>query len=341
MSIKTRHLKIDGMQCDGCEDNISEAVKALPGIHSVKASYAEQTVEVAFEDGLVDAESIARAIEARGYGIEPTKPPPHVMLRRILAFLLLLLLVGGVTFWGKSQMPGVMRMMNPSMDYVLLFGIGFLTGFHCIGMCGALVVGYTDPARAKLRQLLSHLSYGFGKALSYSTLGAGFGLLGATIAITPQMRGIAALAASGFLLIYGLKMLNVFSALRRFALRLPKRANQEIADQLRKHRSPLVSGLLSGLLLGCGPLQAMYVMAAGTGAPFQGAMILLMFCLGTLVPLLGFGIFASLIPAAAMRQLVRVSGVLVIVMASMMVQRGWNMLQTGQVMTMSHPMRMH
>jgi hypothetical protein len=43
------------------------------------------------------------------------------------------------------------------MNYGLLFLVGFLTSFHCVGMCGPLVIGYTaksaklgadDPAMA-------------------------------------------------------------------------------------------------------------------------------------------------------------------------------------------------
>jgi len=233
-----------------------------------------------------------------------------------------------------------MQQIKPQMSYALLFTIGFLTGFHCIGMCGGFVVGYTDATLSKARQLLAHLSYAFGKTLSYTILGAGFGLLGATIAITPQIRCVAALAASLFLLLYGLKMLNVFSWLRRFTLRLPSSVNRQVAGELRRRRSPLRTGLLTGLLLGCGPLQAMYVMAAGSGDPKQGAMILLMFGLGTLVPLLGFGLFASLLSPAVMRQMVRVSGVLVIAMGLMMAQRGWKMISAGHVThTMSAPLQ--
>jgi sulfite exporter TauE/SafE len=198
-------------------------------------------------------------------------------------------------------------------------------------------VAYTDATKSKARQLLAHLSYAFGKTLSYTVLGAGFGLLGATIAITPQIRGGVALAASVFLLIYGLKMLNVFAFLRRFTLRMPKSVNRAVADEFRKPpRSALRTGLLTGFLLGCGPLQAMYVMAAGSGDPFQGGMILLMFGLGTLLPLLGFGLFASLLSHSAMRQMVHVSGILVIAMGVMMAQRGMMMLKGSHMPAMSN-----
>jgi sulfite exporter TauE/SafE/copper chaperone CopZ len=326
MAISKKQLKIIGMQCTGCEDVICEAIKALPGVQAVSASYTQATMQIQFDDKQLDDDGIQQCLEAKGYSIEKDKSPTLSWLKHGLIFLLLLLVVGGVAFWGKSLMPNVMQQIGPHMDHLMLLGIGFLTGFHCIGMCGAFVVGYTNPQQSKARQLLGHLIYGFGKTFSYSALGAGFGLLGAAIAITPQIRGVVALASSVFLLLYGLKMLNVFSVLRRFTLRLPSSANREIASQLRKHRSPLMTGLLTGLLLGCGPLQAMYVMAAGSGDPVQGATILMLFSLGTLGPLLTFGLFASLLPQGVMRYLLKVSGILVFAMGLMMAQRGWSYL---------------
>ncbi|PPD29953.1 MAG: heavy metal transport/detoxification protein [Methylomonas sp.] len=328
MSITHKQLNIDGMHCTGCEDIICEAVSALPGVQRVNANYKDALVEVAYDTAILGEATISACLAAKGYAVlaAPTGNASHV--KRGLVFLALLLLIGGVAFWGKSLMPAVMQQIKPQMSYAVLLGIGFLTGFHCIGMCGGFVVAYTDATKSKARQLWAHLSYAFGKTLSYTVLGAGFGLLGATIAITPQIRGGVALAASVFLLMYGLKMLNVFVVLRRFTLRMPKSVNRAVADELRKPpRSALRTGLLTGLLLGCGPLQAMYVMAAGSGDPFQGGMILLMFGLGTLVPLLGFGMFASLLSPAAMRQMVNVSGILVIAMGIMMAQRGMMLLK--------------
>lgn len=341
MATQHKHFKVDGMQCAGCEDIIIEAVEQLPGVERVSASYTRQVVDVVYDGNLVEFAAIQQAIGDKGYVVNPPGVRSWQVLRSVLVFLILFGVVGGVAFWGKNQMPAAMQMMTPGAGYAVLFGIGFLTGFHCIGMCGSFVVAYTDASRSKFRQMLAHLSYGAGKVVSYTTLGAGFGLLGATIAITPQIRGVTALAASVFLVLYGLRMLNVFGFLRRFTLRLPGSLNRRINAGMRKQRNALATGLWSGLLLGCGPLQAMYIMAAGSGDPWQGGMILLMFSLGTLLPLWGFGLFATLLSANTMRQLVRVSGVLVIAMGVMMAQRGWQMLKPGHAMKMPQTMMMH
>lgn len=326
MVMVNRQLQVQQMVCVGCEDIINQTAKALPGVVSVKAEFVSGCVAIGYDDSQIDLLEIIKAIEAKGYPVTAEAQKGSGIVTKIAVFILLFMVVGGVALWGKTLMPQIMPLITSNMEDSLLIGVGFLTGFHCIGMCGGFIVAYTNPQHSKWRQLWAHLSYGFGKTFSYSLLGAGFGLLGASIAITPHIRGIAALTASVFLVVYGLKMLGIFAILRRFTLRLPSAATGKINSSLRKHRSPLMTGLLTGLLLGCGPLQAMYVMAAGSGDPLQGAKILFLFGIGTLAPLLGFGMFASVLSANAMHQLVRVSGILVIAMGLMMANRGLSFL---------------
>jgi uncharacterized protein len=332
MALRSETLTIKGMQCAGCEQTIEEALRLLPGMEGAKAHYARGTVDVRFDDELVGLNSIRRAIEDKGYRIpEPVKRSVGRQALNGLIFVLLLLIVGGVAFWGKSLMPDLMKQMSAQVGYAMLFAIGFFTGFHCIGMCGGFVMSYSTAVMPRSTGAIvgANLLYAIGKTTSYVVIGAGFGLLGSLITFTPYMRGVAALAASLFLVIYGLRMLNIFSFLRHFTLRLPAFLAREVANEVRARRLPLVIGLWSGLLLGCGPLQAMYIMAAGTGSPKEGAAILLFFGLGTLLPLLGFGLFASVLSRHVMHTLVHVSGILVFIMGLMMADRGLKLTQSG------------
>ncbi len=297
MPVKSVKLGVGGMHCTGCEETIERAVSGLPGIQSVTASYADSQVLVSFDDIKSDEAAITAAISAAGY--TPSETPATK----------------------RSHLPAWL-IFAAQMSYGLLFVIGVLTGFHCIGMCGSFVVNYARSAETRAQAIRSHVAYGSGKTLSYVTIGAGFGLLGALITITPQMRGIAALLAGVFLLLFGLKMLNVWPALRRLNIRVPAAFTREIASEIHQRKHPFVIGLLNGLLLGCGPLQAMYIMAAGTGDPVQGGILLFFFGLGTLPPLLGYGFFANVLSARAVSEMVRVSGILVIAMGVMMAQRG-------------------
>jgi uncharacterized protein len=328
MAVTSETLTVAGMHCTGCEQAIETAVKPLVGVHSVKADHLQGSVRVDFDPAIVQRSAIESVIRDAGYSPVAAQQGSSTALRWLL-FVGLLLVVGAVAFWGKSQMPGVMQQMNSELGYAVLFGIGFLTGFHCIGMCGSFVVSYADKAANNTQAAVSHFSYGIGKTVSYTVMGAGFGLLGSVLTITPVMRGVAAILAAVFLLLFGLKMLNLIPHMGVLSLRLPTALTSRINQQIQLHQNPLLIGLLSGLLLGCGPLQAMYVMAAGTGSPGEGALLLFFFGLGTLPPLLAFGFFASFLSRKTIHEMIKVSGVLVIVMGLMMLDRGLMMSGSG------------
>ena len=326
---KSRHLKIKGMHCTGCEETIENAVGRLPGVQNVKADYVKQTVDVEFDGKLIADAGIRAAIEEKGYEFDSTSAGGR--LRNGSIFLFFLLLVGGITFWGKSMIPGLVGEMSPNLGHAILFSIGFFTGFHCIGMCGGFVVGYASANGPQLAAstAMRHLMYAIGKTASYAAIGGALGLLGAVMTFTPFMRGVISIAASIFVIIYGLKMLDVFPALRGFTLRLPHFVTKGVANELRGQRNPLMIGLLNGFMLGSGPLQAMYIAAAGTGSPQEGATMLFFFGLGTLIPLMSFGLIASSVPRRILRQLVLASAVLVIAMGLMMADRGLKLTGSG------------
>jgi len=217
-----------------------------------------------------------------------------------------------------------------SVSYGLLFLAGLLTGFHCVGMCGAMVVSYTaNSAKHGETKYGSHLLYGAGKTLSYTTIGALFGVLGAIITFTPYLRGMAGLIAGVFLLLFGLSMLNVFSRFNRFQIKTPKFVMKFIGKSVKNHSHPFMLGLLNGLMIICGPLQAMYILAAGTGSPMEGAKMLFVFGIGTLPVMLGFGMMASTLSRQMAPKLLKVSGVIVITLGIIMLNRGLTMTGSG------------
>lgn len=216
--------------------------------------------------------------------------------------------------------------LSRDMSYGLLFVVGLFTGFHCVGMCGAMVLSYTAKlAGAGRPSYAIHLSYGAGKTLSYTTIGAGFGWLGSIIAFTPLLRGTIGVAAGIFLVLFGLSMLNVLPGLKDFRFRTPPFLLRFIGTQSRKYGHPFVIGLLNGLMILCGPLQALYIMAAGSGSALRGATMLFFFGLGTLPMMTGFGVFAGLVSRQMTPKLIRASAVIVVALGAVMLNRGLKM----------------
>jgi len=174
-----------------------------------------------------------------------------------------------------------------------------------------------------------HLAYGLGKTLSYTIIGAIFGLLGSIIAFTPMMRGIAGIFAGLFLMLFGLKMLNIFPVLRKIQFKTPEFIQKFTYGQRKSHSDPLTIGLLNGLMIACGPLQAIYIMAAGTGSMIEGAKLLFVFALGTLPVMLSFGYVTSFIGAKATHKILKFSGAVVIILGIFMINNGLALTGTG------------
>lgn len=222
---------------------------------------------------------------------------------------------------------GTFDFSREGVSYGLLFVAGLLTGFHCVGMCGALVVGYV--AKASPGSYRGHLLYGLGKTVSYTVIGGLFGALGAIITFTPTLRGIAGVIAGVFLILFGLSMLHVFKGLDRFGFKTPAFVTRHLGQAYRRQNDPFVIGLLNGLMILCGPLQAMYVLAAGTGSAIAGAKALFVFGLGTLPVMLGFGLLASMLSRQMAPKLLKASGYVVLCLGLIMFDRGLVMTGSG------------
>ncbi len=208
---------------------------------------------------------------------------------------------------------------------ILLFLAGILTGFHCVSMCGGFVVSYTAKnAINGYKGFKQHLVYGGSKVMSYAIIGGIFGLIGGVFAFSIKLRGTIAILAGIFMIFYALSMFG-FKFFRRFQFN-PKFLTKAAANANDKARgpfkAPFITGLLNGLFLACGPLQAMYLYAMGTGNFFTGAASLAVFGLGTLPVMLGFGFLATTISHKTTGRILKVSAIIVLILGLIMLNRG-------------------
>ncbi|WP_424360502.1 sulfite exporter TauE/SafE family protein [Methylocystis parvus] len=328
---KTIAFRALGMHCHGCEHVIEASLRKLAGVGIVHADYPTETVTVEYDPARLRFDAIRESVEGNGYKVEEGERPSPSFARRLaliaaaLAGLAALILID--TRWiSAAGAPDIAQ----HMSLWLIFVLGLVTGFHCIGMCGGFVVSYVAAdAEAGRSALPSHLAFGAGKTLSYTVIGALFGAVGAVIAFTPLLRGAAGMAAGLFLIVFGLNMLGLFAPLRRFRLGLPAPLERWVYKEASGRHRPFVIGLLNGLMIACGPLQAMYVMAAGTGSAVEGAKMLMAFGLGTLPVMLAFGAIASMLSSALTHRLLKASGVIVVALGAVMINRGLILTGSG------------
>jgi sulfite exporter TauE/SafE len=267
--------------------------------------------------------------------VHSKRAPPHntfaVMLQRAFVILLCLCGIVGLLFLDRSIGSNTtLPVMKAGVSYGLLLLAGFFTSIHCVGMCGPLVFGYALKAAGRsAHSHLDHILYGIGKTLSYSAIGALFGGLGAAVTFTPMLRGVAGMVAGCFVLLFGLSLLNVFSGLERFHLHTPTAIMRFIRNALKTHHHPFAVGLLNGLMIICGPLQAMYILAAGSGSMVEGARMLFIFGAGTLPLMLGFGFLTTSMSARLAPKIIHASGFIVMALGVVMLNRGLAMTGTG------------
>jgi sulfite exporter TauE/SafE len=172
-------------------------------------------------------------------------------------------------------------------------------------MCGGINLSQCIPHGEAVDEKKSRLStfrpaflYNLGRVISYTAIGfilgfAGLLLGGGSDAGLPTMfQGTLKLFAGAFMVVMGINMLGLFPQLRKLQPRMPKIFARKVGMEKAKNKSPLIVGLLNGLMP-CGPLQSMQIVALASGNPFAGALSMFLFSLGTVPLMLGLGSIVS------------------------------------------------
>jgi uncharacterized protein len=216
-------------------------------------------------------------------------------------------------------------------DHYLAFTTGLLGGFgHCIGMCGPIVASFawkpqSAAGTSTQGQLALHLRYHAGRVMTYALIGAVMGLSGSFVNVAGRIAGaqnIIALVAGIMMVLMGLSIAGLW----RGASWLD-RHNGAVLSAARKILAYPSSSryFLLGLVLGllpCGLSYTVFIAAAGTGGMLPGAMLALLFGLGTMPAVLLFGTLIASFSATLRGRIYRAGGVAVMVMGIVFILRG-------------------
>jgi uncharacterized protein len=319
-------LSIGGMSCAHCEQTIEKGLLKLGGVETVAASFGKGTADVVFDADRVSRLQIEETVASLGYTAEGGKQRTVPKARRtaglllvIAALFILLQTTGAINYLVPS------RLAQAGMSFGMLFVIGLITSVHCVAMCGGInlsqcVTAGEAPA-GKGAALKPAILYNAGRVISYTVIGFAVGALGGVITFSPAAQGALKLLAGLFMVLMGINMLGIFPWLRRLNPRLPKFIAKRIDAQKWRSNSPLVVGLLNGLMP-CGPLQAMQIYALSTGSAFSGALSMLLFSLGTVPLMFGLGALSSVLSRKFTRRVLAVGAILVVVLGLSMLSQG-------------------
>jgi len=340
-AMKNKRLRINGMTCISCQQKIDRSLRKLPGIHRVKVSYSTGLAEVSYDPAIASLADIIAAIEKAGYQVTNSQILQSPNLTR---FAGLLLIIAALYF--LLQRFSVLNLLAPSqlasadISFGMLFVIGLLTSVHCVAMCGGINLSQCLPretstmADSSSSTLRSSLLYNAGRVMSYTAVGFVVGALGSALTFSNTLQGILKILAGIFMVIMGINMLGLFPWLRRLSPHLPRFLSQWSDNGRLKSSSPLIVGLLNGLMP-CGPLQAMQIYALSTGNPLTGALSMFIFSLGTVPLMFGLGVLTSALGKKYTRKIMTAGAVLVVVLGLAMFSQGWTL--SGLTMSKQGP----
>ena len=315
MKTECCEIRIRGMICSSCTDEVSGMLLRTKGVVKATVSYRKAMAEVSYDPALVSPDELERRIKALGY--ETGERSRAERLLDLGCAALTVLLVWLLLRWGGA---------SPKIgggSFGALFLVGLSTSPHCLGMCGGILLSACHGGEGRKAQLGAALGYNGGRMISYTALGAVFGALGTVLTYTLSMKSMLFTMLGLVVALLGLNMWGLLPALPS----LPDEAGTacRLPDKFRR-QTPLLVGLLTGLMP-CGALYAAWLCAMSSGSAGNGALLMLAFSLGTVPLMLLFASLGALLPRGWTKYLRKLGAVLVTSMGLKMLIGGLLLLQ--------------
>ena len=323
--MKKKKLYISGMHCSSCQTAIETEVKNLDGIKKINVNLNTEDAEIEYDEKRVDLEKIKKAIANLNYKISE-KPQKKAKKKGLIAIIILIILfvIGYVIIKQLGLLEVLSKLNEKNISYWLIFIIGLLASFHCVGMCGGIVVTYsTSNINNKNKSLKPHFGYNLGRLISYTTIGGVLGGFGSFFGVNPNFTGTVVLVAGILMILMGLSLFTHNKYLEKIKIKIPKFIAKYLYSNKdsKKPKGPFVIGILNGFMP-CGPLQAMQLYALASGSITTGALSMGLYALGTIPLMFGLGSVISMISQQRIKQIMKISGVIVILLGMFMLNRG-------------------
>jgi len=237
---------------------------------------------------------------------------------------------------------------NVNSDKASLFVVlmvGLVAGIStCMALVGGLVLSISarhaeaHPEISVRQKFTPHLYFNLGRVLGFGLFGGALAVLGKTIQPSASMLGLMTIIIGGVMIFLGLKLVEIFPALKEKSISLPKSISKFFG--LRKeqkeysHKGSFITGALT-FFLPCGFTQAMQLYAVASGSFFSGALIMSAFALGTAPGLLGIGGLASVLKGKKARVFFAATGLAVIILGWVNISNGSQLVFPGRAQAVS------
>ncbi len=150
---RTYYAKIEGIYCDHCRTTISSFIKKADSDASVKISGNVAKIK----SSVLNESAIVQAVERAGYKTKEAWIFQNFnkwKLFQILEILSIAFVILAMRFLLKQfigyDILNVIPVIDSKASLPALLIAGFLTSFHCIGMCGAINIAVSKSGRTSL-----------------------------------------------------------------------------------------------------------------------------------------------------------------------------------------------
>lgn len=335
---KKTTVHIQGMHCRSCEILVEDELLKIPGVERAVISHTKGIAEIYHKDGLNEGK-VNEAISEVGYSIGTDEKP--LFSRNIGDYLDLLVAVGILFFvYLLFKSLGIFSLVNTtSSDFSSLpvvFLIGITAGLStCMALVGGLILGASakfaekHPTATPAQKFKPHIFFNLGRICSYFFFGGLIGFAGSFFTLSPAVLGLLTIVVGGVMFLLGAQLIDISPRLKSVNITLPKFISRAlgIKERNEKEYSHKNSAVLGGLtfFLPCGFTQAMQLFAISTGDPFQGALTMGIFALGTTPGLLGIGGLTSVVRGAFAKSFFKFAGIVVMALAIVNISNGYNL----------------
>jgi len=280
--LKKCTLYIKGMHCPSCEILITDKFKEMPNVSVVRSNFQKQEAEVYFT-GHLDQEVINKNIRPFGYEIENRQAKnlnEESMSKKIIeaslitiGLILVYLIIKEINIIPSINLTGNLNLLT-----VLFLGL-VASISTCMATSGALFLSTIGKKTNNLKQAIY---FSLGRIISYGFFGFMAGLVGSVIITNLKFgTGLTFLSAI-FMILLGLDMLKILSFSSIIPFGITSNIFRKLEHSLIKdpHRSAFFLGMIT-YFLPCGFTQATQVYALGLASPWQSALTMVIFAVGT------------------------------------------------------------
>ncbi|MFY1047886.1 sulfite exporter TauE/SafE family protein [Chryseobacterium sp. GP-SGM7] len=203
-------------------------------------------------------------------------------------------------------------------------GLGFASGFHCIGMCGPIALSMGLTKKQATNYYLQNLTYQFGRIFTYAFLGAILGIIGQGF----EMAGFQQYLTIGVGILLILMALFSFGG-KDFASKIPFiskflfKVKSNLGKLLQKadYRSRFTTGILNGFLP-CGMVYMALTASLASGGIWQSASYMALFGLGTLPFMFTVVLVGNLINQSFRIKVLKFIPLVMIILGGLFILRG-------------------